>query len=464
MSKLIQIQSEKIKMDPIFERFEKEIFSFSSLTKGDSILVSVSSGLDSMALLSLLVSSGHFDITVAHINHHLRQDSDQDESLVKAIAENLKITFECKSLNPDEIESGVSIEQWGRNHRYQYLNKLVVSSDINWIMTAHHGNDQAETLLMNLSRQTGLAGLRGVGKEIGKVLRPLLKFSKQELSEFVKRQSIPYREDLTNNDLSIPRNFMRHRVVKPWEKEIPSLLKGIQGSIEHFIEWMDALDHFIDTYLISKVIQSDNQFEIPLEIIETMPNMTKVRLVQNLFKGDHDDRWSKHQIEQLKHFFQNQEIGHYHTLHNGWKLLRDRYLIIGEKMAKCDEILPVELVPNHPVEFIQFRYELNVAEPAGLTSSPNLEKVDWSILKDQKLEIRTWSHGDIFQPLGMEGHQKISDFLTHEKVDLFQKESQAVLTANGTIAWVCGRRIADWVKLTPNSTETAILNRSQLDI
>ncbi|MBT4752576.1 MAG: hypothetical protein HOO07_02855, partial [Candidatus Marinimicrobia bacterium] len=89
MSKLIQIQSEKIKMDPIFERFEKEIFSFSSLAKGDSILVSVSGGLDSMALLSLLVSSGHFDITVAHINHHLRQDSDQDESLVKAIAENL---------------------------------------------------------------------------------------------------------------------------------------------------------------------------------------------------------------------------------------------------------------------------------------------------------------------------------------------------------------------------------------
>ena len=123
---------------------------------------------------------------------------------------------------------------------------------------------------------------------------------------------------------------------------------------------------------------------------------------------------------------------------------------------------PVELLPDHPVDFNQYRYELVLAKKSNLDSAQNREQVDWSLLKDHKLEIRSWADGDSFQPLGMAGHQKISDFLINEKVDRFAKESQAVLTANGDIVWVCGRRIADWVKLTDKTKETAILNRSQI--
>ena len=119
---------------------------------------------------------------------------------------------------------------------------------------------------------------------------------------------------------------------------------------------------------------------------------------------------------------------------------------------------------HYPVDFNDYRYELVLSRQDKSDTTQNQEQVDWTLLKDRRLEIRSWTDGDFFQPLGMEGHQKISDFLINEKVDQFTKESQAVLTANGEIIWVCGKRIADWVKLTPHTQETAVLNRTFLPL
>jgi len=142
--------------------------------------------------------------------------------------------------------------------------------------------------------------------------------------------------------------------------------------------------------------------------------------------------------------------------------LRDRKSILGEKVMNQLKVDSVELVPDFPVEFNQYCYELVLIPKMDHDSSQNQEFVDWSYLKNQKLEIRSWLEGDTFQPLGMKGHQKISDFLINEKVDRFTKESQSVLTANGKIVWVCGRRISDSIKLTPHTTETVILNRKRI--
>jgi len=462
MRELQTFDKKLIQSDPIFEQFKDDLASFSDLKKGDGIVVAVSGGMDSMALLLLLDTIHEFELFVAHVNHNLRPDSDKDEILVRGICDVLDFPFFSTSLNPDQIEKGESVEEWARNHRYRFFNEVLEKTNCKWIMTAHHGNDQAETVLMNLSRQSGISGLCGIGKQNGNVVRPLLGFTKKKLTDFAKRTGIPFREDSTNSDLSIPRNFIRHILVKPWENNVQNLVKGIQGSIEHFSEWMEALDHFIFELIIPKVNRSVNQFEIPLKMIQNLPNMARVRLVQLLMDASDHELWSKHQIEQLKSFFQKNEIGNKHILPNGWRLLRDRTSIIGKEMTPQTKKTPVELLPDHPVDFNQYRYELVLAKQSNLDSAQNREQVDWSLLKDHKLEIRSWADGDSFQPLGMAGHQKISDFLINEKVDRFAKESQAVLTANGDIVWVCGRRIADWVKLTDKTKETAILNRSQI--
>jgi len=464
MGELHTFNKKLIQHDSIFHKFTDELATFSDLKKENRIIIAVSGGMDSMALFSLLHSREKFDLIIAHVNHHLRGDSNKDEFLVQRSCKLLGIPFFSTSLNPEYIKKGESVEQWGRNHRYRFFNEIMEKTNASWIMTAHHGNDQVETVLMNLSRQSGISGLCGIGKQTKNVLRPLLGFTKKELTEFVKRNEIPFREDSTNSELFNPRNFIRHKVVNPWENNAQNLVTGIQSSVNHFSEWKDSLDYFILDTLVPKIPQSVNRFDIPIKMVQGLPNMVKVRLVQLLIEVTYHERWSKHQIELLKSFFNKEEVGNQHILPNGWKLLQDRKSIIGKDTAYLSPKYPVKLVPGHPVDFNDYRYELVLSKQDKFDTVQNQEQVDWTLLKDQRLEIRVWAEGDFFQPLGMEGHQKISDFLINEKVDQFTKESQAVLTANGEIIWVCGKRIADWVKLTPHTQETAVLNRTFLPL
>ena len=464
MSELQTFNKKLIQLDSIFHKFTDELATFSDLKKENRIIIAVSGGMDSMALFSLLHSREKFDLVIAHVNHHLRGDSNKDESLVQRACRSLGIPFFATSLNPKKIKKGESVEQWGRTNRYRFFNEVMEKTKANWIMTAHHGNDQVETVLMNLSRQSGISGLCGIGKQTKNVMRPLLGFTKKELTDFVIRNEIPFCEDSTNSELSNPRNFIRHTVVNPWENNSQNLVKGIQSSVNHFSEWKDALDYFILGILVPKIHKSVNRFDIPIKMVQGLPNMVKVRLVQLLMEATYHERWSKHQIELLKSFFKKEEVGNQHILPNGWKLLRDRKSIIGKETAHQSPKYPVKLVPGHPVDFNDYRYELVLSRQKKSNTAQNQEQVDWTLLKDRRLEIRAWTDGDFFQPLGMEGHQKISDFLINEKVDQFTKESQAVLTANGEIIWVCGKRIADWVKLTPHTQETAVLNRTFLPL
>ena len=169
-------------------------------------------------------------------------------------------------------------------------------------MTAHHGNDQVETVLMNLARQSGVSGLRGIAKQDGSLLRPFLAFTQTEINDFSKRTGCFYREDSTNSDITIPRNFIRHRVVKPWEDEVAGLISGIEGSVQHFIEWKTALDFLIIQSLFPNVKKSDIRFDIPMDIIITLPKMAKVRLVHLLMDDSGSEQWSKHQLNMLNQF------------------------------------------------------------------------------------------------------------------------------------------------------------------
>ncbi len=198
MSALRTFDKKLIQSDPFLEKFKNELVTFSDLKKRDGIVVAVSGGMDSMALLLSLDTIDEFELFVAHVNHNLRPDSDKDEILVRNLSDHLGISCYSHSLEPMTIEKGESVEKWARTKRYDFLNQIVEHTNSKWIMTAHHGNDQVETVLMNLSRQSGISGLCGIGKQNGKVLRPLLGFTKKELIDFVKRNEIPFHEDTPN--------------------------------------------------------------------------------------------------------------------------------------------------------------------------------------------------------------------------------------------------------------------------
>ena len=449
----------QINKDELFQKFKKSLKTFTNLSNENKIIVSVSGGVDSVALLTLLKEVDCFQLIVVHINHNLRKDSNLDKEFVKDISDKFDIPFHCISLDPKSRNKKHSVEQWARIERYAFLNDIFKKEKCDWIMTAHHANDQAETILMNLTRKSGIAGLRGVARQKNKILRPMIDFKKKEIVEFSKRIGLSFREDETNRDNAIPRNFLRHQIIKPWENKFPEVIPSILESSKYFSEWSNGLDDLISRFIIPNLNIGDETIEIPTELLNTIPSIVRIRLIR-LLSFSIDDQWSKHSIAMLDQFLDKSMTGDIHILLNGWRLLRDRDLI---KMKRKQNKLidkSVRLEIDIPIVHNNYIYEINLDnKDIKDTKANNHEIVDWEKLRDTKLEIRSWKEGDVFQPLGMKGHQKVSDFLINEKVDRLEKEYQSVLTADGEIIWICGKRLSNSVKITKKTNQRAVLSR-----
>jgi len=165
----------------------------------------------------------------------------------------------------------------------------------------------------------------------------------------------------------------------------------------------------------------------------------------------------------LLQFLDKDKSGDFYMLSNGWRLLRDRNSIKVQYPSDHVNDTAVILEKDTPTNFNSYRYEVSLQNNFKKKNyNKNYEIVDWQKLKNKTLKLRLWKQGDTFQPLGMKGHQKISDFLINEKVDCIDKEHQSVLTANGKIVWVCGKRISNWVRITQNTNQIAVLSRNMV--
>ena len=446
----------------LLKKFKSNLKAFPDLKENDRVLVSVSGGVDSVALLVLLNELDLFQLIMVHINHKLRQESDLDEQFVRDMSIDLNIPFRSTSLDPKSKPRKQSLEEWGRKERYLFLKNTLKKDKGHWIMTAHHANDQAETILINLSRKSGVAGLRGISKEKDKVLRPLLNFTKTDILNFSKEIGLLFQEDKTNNDNTIPRNFLRNKILDTWENEFPEVIQGISKSSNLFCDWSDGLDYMISKFIISELKVRDKKIVIPYNMLETIPSIVKIRLI-HIITDSTNSQWSKHHMSMLLQFLDKNKSGDFYMLSNGWRLLRDRDFIKVHYPFDHVNDKAVILEKNTPTNFNLYRYEVNLQNNFKKKNyNKNCEIVDWEKLKNKTLKLRLWKQGDTFQPLGMKGHQKISDFLINEKVDCIDKEFQSVLTANEKIVWVCGKRISNWVRITQNTNQIAVLSRNMV--
>ena len=461
--KINLIPSPKIINDSFTDKIFRHFDVLLGKIKGNKFVLSVSGGADSVLLLYLFCKYFESDtkrLTIAHVNHNLRKDSRIDENFVLTLGEKLRIKTYIKKLNPNTISKGDSTESWARKHRYDFLNTIMKKSKAKWVVTGHHANDQAETILMNISDKTGLFGLGGMKEINNYIIRPLLPYTKVQLIEVLRKYSIPFLEDPTNSENYFKRNFIRNNVIAPWLERNDDLIESITATGRNFKDWQDGMLYFVNNFIENNLIKNKNNYLlIDKNSFSKLPIFVRVCVLQVLTNSIGSLR--KPQIENIKDFLNKEVIGNKCFAINGFVILNDRdSVIINRKKHK--KSIPLELKIGNNYNFDNYVYKVSkYSKNVRFSSSSDDELIDLAAIKNKKLILRYWCSGDRFKPLGMSGMQKISDYLINNKINLFQKDEQTVLTADDQIIWVCGQRIDDSVKVN-NSTKNILRIRRKL--
>ena len=425
---------------------------------GHHLLVAVSGGEDSMCLLHGLIKlkpAFDLDISVMHVNHGLRETADDDQRLVEEFTSKNNIPLYIHSLKNELRANTANIESWAREHRYSALRLKAQEINADWILTAHHGNDQVETLLYRIVEGAGPRGLQGIHKQNGKIFRPLLSCAKKDIHEYQIKYNVPYAFDVTNNDTSFTRNYIRHKVIPVLDKRFDKIVQGVNRSSQIMTE-VEELIHYALANLESQtaIEYSPDRMVIPEKVFRNVPLLLQVRFLQKLCDAQAPLR--SHDWNRLKHFLNHSKTGMIIEL-GDWKILRNRHEYILEKQQL--ETVEIEWNMKYPIQFdgYQFMGRVHASMPE-MNNNPYHEFVDAEKLKHKSLRLRNWRRGDRFTPLGMQSTKKVSDFLIDKKMDIFAKKRQCVLTAGDDIVWVCGQRISEAYKITPNTTSVMELS------
>jgi len=427
--------------------FDRELARLLGDWRG-SLLLAISGGVDSMTLLHLMRHSTlGCPFAVAHVNFSLRPgDCDQDEALVRASCEDAGIPFYTKKFDTRAYaaKEGVSIEMAARELRYNWFSALMQEHGYGSLLVAHNQNDSAETMLLNMLRGTGLKGLCGIRKVNGSILRPMLAFSRAEIEAYAAAQGIAYREDVTNSDVEISRNRLRHNVFPEFEKINPSFLNTFREEAGRFAQAEAILDEVLETKKAALCSHEDDALCISIQALQAEA---------------HREYWMYRLLEPYG-FTASQTSSALEAIEaqSGKEFCSSTHRMIRDR--EYFKIYPLEMDADYKLVVDTF------PRPAGFNpkSAPaGVLYADADTLP-QPLQCRPWRHGDRFKPLGMNGSRLVSDFFTDLKLDLEQKNRARIVywedDAGEHIAAVAPYRIADHHKITKTTTRVAAIRLS----
>ena len=430
--------------------------------KPPRVLIAVSGGSDSILLLYLFLrffGNHKENIKIVHVNHNIRSDSYKDEEFVKKIGKNLEVETHSMHLDPGSKTKIDSVESWARKGRYKILKDLLIEYKFDLIVTGHHKNDQAETILKNISEKTGLLGLSGIKPVNQKIIRPLLPFSKEELMSIIQKYNIPYVRDYSNDELNFKRNFIRKKVLYPWAKEYTEVVDAIYETGLNFSKYQESLIYFIEDFIKKNIIyDKNNHILIDKNKLSYIPDLARIMVVQVLTSSL--GRFRKFDFDEINNFLNNDKIGNIYKSRFGYDLLNDRKFFIIKKNNISKKYDNVEIFVGEKLQFFNYEYLFRQSKlKKEFSSDPNIELIDQAKIKGKKLFLRLWKNGDCFRPLGMPGKQKISDYLINNKINQFEKINQTVLLAGDNIIWLCGQRIDESVKISSSTKNFLSMSR-----
>lgn len=261
------------------------------IDKQQTQIVGVSGGPDSMALLHILKKSGFNKLVVAHVDHGIRAESYADAQMVAAFAKEMRCKFELQQIDlPKKAqETKSNLEALGREVRYEFFRDLKKQHNAQYVVTAHHADDQLETVLMNILRGCGLEGLKGISQLDGDLWRPLLSLSKEEINSYCRENKIRYVLESSNNDITFRRNYLRHKVVPHLKSLNPNLLTTMQKNLK---VWGMAADYFQEkaqTFLKNNTLPEEQQSYALAPFLE-LPELEQQSVLRQLYQNTHGNK------------------------------------------------------------------------------------------------------------------------------------------------------------------------------
>ena len=436
----------------MINRFREFVVQHQLFTPSDNILVAVSGGIDSMVLWRLFEEAG-YPYAVVHCNFQLRgDDSDRDEALVREQACRMGIQIYVRRFDTLEYagSSGISIEMAARELRYQWFEEIRSAKNFSYLATAHQRDDLLETFFINLVRKTGIRGLSGFREKSGKLVRPLLFAYRKEIETWAKENNIDFRQDRTNDETIFQRNFIRHQIIPQLEKLNPAFRVNLAATITNLRETEDFYQTEIDRQ-IRKISNSDSDHpEIFISQLMKLPHPRQV-----LFEWMCRYNFSSVMVETL--FFNlGRETGrqYYSKTH---RLVTDRNkLIITLLPEDTGRIYYIEEEDHELTEPVHLALEKRDAHGFELIRDPRCACLDTGKLTFP-LIVRKWQAGEYFQPLGMSGFKKISDFFVDEKLSIPEKEQTWIIYSSNKVVWIIGQRLDNRFRVTPDTREVLVI-------
>ena len=442
--------------------FEQKVQAFISeshlLSSNAHVMVALSGGADSVALLHVLLALG-YRCEAAHCNFHLRgEESNRDEAFVRRLCTALHVPLHVRHFDvPAYMEAhGVSMEMACRDLRYEWFHRLVASQSCDALAVAHHQNDDVETFFLNALRASGIAGLSGMPVKNGIVVRPMLCVNKAEVLDYLQDKGQDFVTDSSNQKNDVKRNKLRNVVLPTLEAQFPGALRQLHATISHLrschslyaemIEYIEkeCCHHGTDSLLIDykHLFRFANSTTLLFEILKPygFNHAQCCDIMRSIEAGE--------------------AVGkHFYSLSNTLTINRDKIQVLVNKV-KLQSAYAINLSES------KIPFPINVKIKKVNASEFDLKQCDGKrvialnadVLQAKNVVLRNWQSGDRFRPFGMKGSKLVSDLFTDLKLSEKEKQEVWILEADGKILWVIGCRAGDYYRVSPGDATCLVLS------